>query len=142
MNHPASDPKIAAGRSAKTSAGKDNDLDAALKAAQSRADRSEAELRRVVVELEAYQQELFESERHGAYLAAERQGLAGQVAYLEALPRLGEPMSDVQSKLAALERTVEMNASYIRSLEAWVNRAEERAAAAEAELVRLRADRA
>jgi chromosome segregation ATPase len=115
------------------------DLKAALQAALERAERAEAELECVGLEREAYQQELFESERQSAWLAAERQGLIGQVAYLEAQPRQGEPMSAIQARLAELEQAAAVNASYVRSLESWISRAEERAAKAETELNRLRA---
>jgi chromosome segregation ATPase len=118
------------------------DLEAALQATMERAERAETELERVSLEQEAYQQELFESERQSAWLAAERQGLIDRVAHLEAQPRQGEPMSGIQARLTELEKAAALNASYVRSLESWINRAEERAAKAEAELARLRtADR-
>ncbi len=117
----------------------DVDLTAALRAALERAERAEAELECVGLEREAYQQALFESERQSAWLAAERQGLIGQVAHLDAQPRHGEPMSAIQARLAELEQAAMVNASYVRSLESWISRAEERAAKAEAELDRLRA---
>lgn len=118
-----------------------SDLEAAYREASGRMERAEAELAQVRLQLEAYQQELFESERQSAWLAAERQGLLGQVAYLEARPREGEPATDAQARLAQLESAALLNASYIRSLESWVNRVEERATRAEAELSDLRARR-
>jgi len=116
-----------------------SDLKAAYDEVLDRARRAEAELARVRLQLEAYQQELFESERQSAWLAAERQGLIGQVALLEARPREGEPATDAQSRLAELENAAALNASYIHSLESWVSRVEERAAKAESELGELRA---
>ncbi|TCS10436.1 hypothetical protein [Caulobacter sp. BK020] len=114
-------------------------LEAAYSEARDRAQRAEAELALVRLQLEAYQQELFESERQSAWLAAERQGLVGQIAYLEARPREGEPATGAQSRLAELENAALLNASYIRSLESWVSRVEERATRAEAELEAFRA---
>jgi chromosome segregation ATPase len=113
--------------------------DAAYQAVLQRAEQAEAELARVRMQLEAYQQELFESERQSAWLSAERQGLVGQVAHLEARPRHGEPTTDIQSRLAELENAAVLSASYARSLETWISRAEERATKAEAELNELRA---
>jgi chromosome segregation ATPase len=114
---------------------------AAYQAVLQRAEQAEAELARVRMQLEAYQQELFESERQGAWLSAERQALVGQVAHLEARPRHGEPITDIQSRLAELENAAALGASYARSLETWISRAEERATKAEAELNELRAAR-
>lgn len=75
-------------------------------------------------ERDAYSQELFESERTVAWLAQERQGLLEQVAYLESLPRSGEPPTSTQAKLANAEENVRLSAVYISELEAWITRLE------------------
>ena len=117
----------------------DPGIETELKLVLERCAVAEDRVRLLEQEREAYQQEMFESERQSAWLAKERQSLLDRFAGLEAYCGEGDPTAGLQPQIDKLAGDVALQKAYIADLESWVSRAEERAAQAEAEAVRLRA---